>query len=410
MRVVTEDVLRRRLADLPHASPRIVASGNHAVPWPLLRVADEAIESYRLFMLNAPPGVPDRPGVVLETPFVGAGMRDRPTLAYLPSRLSLVPALIKRQAVPDVVLLNTSTPRGGLVSLGVEVNVLPAAVEAARARGGLVVAALNRDMPYTYGDSQLAVDDIDIAVEVDEPLGELPVRPPDELHARNGARVADLVPEGATLQIGIGAIPDAALAALTSRRSLRIWTEMFSDGLLGLVKAGALADAPLTTSFAAGSQELYDFLDDNRDVVFSRTERTNDPTMISRQPAMTSINAGLQVDLYAEVNASYVRGRIYSGFGGQSDFVVGALHAPGGAAIIALPSWHRKSQCSTVVSQLDGPATSFQHSFIVTEHGVAEIWGRSQREQAAQLVERAAAPEAREELREAAASLGLAPS
>ena len=408
MRVVTADVLRRRLADLPHGSPRVVASGNHAVPWTLLQVADDAIETYRLFMLNAPPGVPDRPGVVLETPFVGAGMRDRDMLAYLPSRLSLVPALLNRQAVPDVVLLNTTTPRGGLVSLGVEVNVLPAAIEAARARGGLVVAALNREMPYTYGDSQLAVDDIDLAVEVDQPLGELPHRAADELHGQIGARVADLVPEGATLQIGIGAIPDAVLTSLTSRRNLRVWTEMFSDGLLGLAKAGSLAEAPITTSFAAGSQELYDFLDDNRDVVFSRTERTNDPAMISRQPAMTSINAALQVDLYAEANASYVRGRIYSGFGGQSDFVVGALHSPGGAAVIALPSWHPKSHASTVVPRLDGPATSFQHSYIVTEHGVAEIWGRSQREQAAQLVERAAAPDARPALRESAARLGLA--
>jgi acyl-CoA hydrolase len=410
MRIVTADVLRRRLADLPHASPRIVASGNHAAPWPLLQVAEDALDSYRLFMLNAPPGVPDRPGVVLETPFVGAGMRNRGMLAYLPSRLSLVPALLEQQAVPDVVLLNTTVPRGGLVSLGVEVNILPAAVEAARARGGLVVAALNRAMPYTYGDGQLAVDDIDLGVEVDEPLGELPHRPADELHSHIGARVADLVPEGATLQIGIGAIPDAVLASLTRRRNLRIWTEMFSDGLLGLVKAGALADAPMTTSFAAGSQELYDFLDDNRAVVFSRTERTNDPSMISRQPAMTSINAALQVDLYAEANASYVRGRIYSGFGGQSDFVVGALHAPGGAAVIALPSWHAKSRVSTIVPRLDGPATSFQHSYIVTEQGVAEIWGRSHREQAAQLVERAAAPDARPWLREEAASLGLATS
>jgi acyl-CoA hydrolase len=407
MRLVTTDVVRRRLADLPISSPRIVASGNHAVPWPLLQAAEDALESYRLFMLNAPPGVPDRPGVVLETPFVGAGMRDRATLAYMPSRLSLVPALLGRQAVPDVVLLNTTVPRGGLVSLGVEVNVLPAAIEATRARGGLVIAALNRRMPYTYGDSQLAVDDIDLAIEVDEPLGELPVRVSDELHTQIGMRVAELVPEGATLQIGIGAIPDAALASLTARRELRIWTEMFSDGLLGLAKSGALADEPITTSFAAGSQELYDYLDDNRGVVFARTERTNDPTMISRQPAMTSINAALQVDLYAEANASYVRGRIYSGFGGQSDFVVGALHSPGGAAIIALPSWHSRSQRSTIVQRLDGPATSFQHSYIVTENGVAEIWGRSQREQAAQLIERAAAPVARPELRETAAALSL---
>jgi acyl-CoA hydrolase len=380
------------------------------VPWALLGLVDNALESYHLFMLNAPEGLPDRAGVVLETPFVGPGMRGSERLAYLPSRLSLVPALLHNQMPPDLVLLNTSPPRGGLLSLGVEVNVLPAAVEAARARGGLVVAALNPAMPYTYGDAQLAVDDVDLGVEVDEPLGHPRQRPPDALHQLIGERVARLVPDGASLQMGIGAIPDAALASLTSRRDLRVWTEMFSDGMLGLVKAGALGEVPITTSFAAGTEELYDWLDGNRGIVFSRTERTNDPSVISRQPAMTSINAALQVDLYAQANASYVRGRIYSGFGGQSDFVVGALHSPGGRAIIALPSWHAGSASSTIVERLDGPATSFQHSNVVTEHGVASIWGCSQRAQARELIENAAAPAAREGLRRAARRLGLMPA
>jgi acyl-CoA hydrolase len=327
-------------------------------------------------------------------------------LAYHPSRLSLVPALLSRRLPPDVVVLNTSPPRDGLLSLGTEVNILPAAVEVARARGALVVAMLNREMPYTYGDSQLSVDEVDIAVEVDQPLAAMGRPAPSDLQREIGERVAELVPERATLQLGIGAIPDAVLASLTQRRGLRVWTEMFSDGLLGLAHAGALEEGGLTTSFAFGSPELYAWLDGNRDVLFLRTERTNDPAVISRQPRMTSVNAALQVDLYAEANASYVGGRIYSGFGGQTDFVVGALHSPGGRAIVALPSWHEPTSSSTIVRELDGPATSFQHSFVVTEHGTAEIWGRSQREQAAALID-VATPGAREGLREVARQLGV---
>jgi acyl-CoA hydrolase len=406
MRLVSIEAFAKRLADLPATDPRLVVGGNGSVPWPLLHAADEALERFRLFMLNAPVGIPDRPGVVLETPFVGAGMRGRATLAYHPSRLSLVPALVARRLPPDVVLLNTSPPRDGLLSLGAEVNILPAAVEAARAGGGLVVAMLNRHMPYTYGDSQLSTDEVDVAIEADLPLASMSRPVSGDVQRSIGERVATLVPDRATLQLGIGAIPDAALASLTSRRRLRVWTEMFSDGLLGLVKAGALEEGGLTTSFAFGSSELYEWLDGNRDVVFLRTERTNDPALISRQPRMTSINAALQVDLYAEANASYVRGKVYSGFGGQSDFVVGALHSPGGRAIVALPSWHEPTSSSTIVRTLDGPATSFQHSYVVTEHGAAEIWGRSQREQAAALIE-IAAPAAREELRGAARDLGI---
>jgi acyl-CoA hydrolase len=406
MRLVTIEAFANRLSDLPTTDPRLVCGGNASVPWPLLNAADGALASYRLFMLNAPHGVPDRPGVVLETPFVGPGMRGRAMLAYHPSRLSLVPALLSRRLPPDVVVLNTSPPRDGLLSLGTEVNILPAAVEVARARGALVVAMLNREMPYTYGDSQLSVDEVDIAVEVDQPLAAMGRPAPSDLQREIGERVAELVPERATLQLGIGAIPDAVLASLTQRRGLRVWTEMFSDGLLGLAHAGALEEGGLTTSFAFGSPELYAWLDGNRDVLFLRTERTNDPAVISRQPRMTSVNAALQVDLYAEANASYVGGRIYSGFGGQTDFVVGALHSPGGRAIVALPSWHEPTSSSTIVRELDGPATSFQHSFVVTEHGTAEIWGRSQREQAAALID-VATPGAREGLREVARQLGV---
>ena len=405
MRTIDLERLGPLLASMPVDRPRIVASGNHAAPWRLLESADTSLPRFALFMLNAPAGIPDRDGITLETPFVGGGMRGNRRLAYYPCRLSLVPALIKQRLVPDVVLLHVAPPRDGVVSLGVEVNILPAAVEAARAAGGLVVAQVNPHMPYTTGDALLSVDDIDLALDVDEPLGELRRPPISSEQQTIGQQVASLVPDGATLQLGIGAIPDATLDALAGHRGLRVWSEMISDGVMALDRAGALGGDQLTTSFAFGGAEFYDWIADNPRITFCRTERANDPAVIARQPAMTSINAAMQVDLFVQANASYVDGHIYSGFGGQTDFIVGALHSPAGHAIIALQSWHAKTESSTIVERLNNPATSFQHSYVVTEHGVATIWGRPQRDQAAELIEHAAAPQARDALRERARSL-----
>jgi acyl-CoA hydrolase len=218
-----------------------------------------------------------------------------------------------------------------------------------------------------------------------------------------------MVPDGATLQMGIGAVPDAVLAALTGHRGLRLWTEMFSDGVLALDAAGALdAEHPLTTSFLFGTTELYDWLDDNRRVHMLRTERTNDPALIARQRSMTSINTALEVDLFGQANASRIDARIHSGFGGQTDFIVGALHSHGGQAIMALRSWHPKADVSTIVPMVDEPVTSFQASAIVTEQGVAPLFGSSEKEQARALIDQAAHPRVRAELWEEAANLGLA--
>ncbi|GHF68909.1 acyl-CoA hydrolase [Amycolatopsis bartoniae] len=407
MRTISESQLAATLAGVPGV-PRVVAAGNFATPARTLAILDSAVGEYRLFMLNAQRGIPDRDGVTLETPFVGPGMRGKPGLRYFPSRLSLVPQLLKETLPPDVVLLHTSVPRDGTVSLGTEVNLLPAAVEAVRARGGLVVAQVNPRMPYTFGDAVLTLDEVDYAVEVDEPLASPVPRPPGEVSARIGARVAELVPDGATLQLGIGAVPDATLAALTGRRGLKVWSEMFSDGVPALEKAGALdPSVPVTASFVFGSAELYDWVDRNPRVRMLRTEKTNDPGLIARQPALVSVNSALQVDLYAQANAGRVRGVVYSGFGGQTDFVVGALHSPGGHAIIALPSWHPKADVSTVVPRLTGPVTSFQHSYIVSEQGTATIWGRDAVSQAQEIVDHVAHPDAREELREGGRALGF---
>lgn len=409
MRIVPERRLATVLGALP-GHPRVVVGGNFSTPWQALAVLDGALTRYRLFALNAQAGVPDREGVTLESPFIGPGMRQSERLRYFPCRLSLVPELLAGPLPPDVVLVQTSAPSGNAVSLGTEVNVLPAAIEAARGRGGLVIAQINSRVPYTYGDAVLHCDDIDYAIEADAPLASPLVRPPAPSSVAIGDRVAALIKDGATLQLGIGGVPDAVLAALVDRRGLRVWSEMFSDGVLGLAKAGALDPGePVTASFAFGSPDLYAWMDRNPDVRMLRTETVNNPARIARRPGLTSVNSALQVDLFAQANATWVRGRTHSGFGGQTDFVVGALHSPGGQAIIALPSWHPKADVSTVVPKIEGPVTSFQHSFIVSEQGTATIWGHDAYGQAEQIIDHVAHPSAREQLREAAKTLGLRP-
>ncbi|TAL24799.1 MAG: 4-hydroxybutyrate CoA-transferase [Frankiales bacterium] len=410
MRIVDVDRLTEHLTPLVDLRSRVVVSGNFATPHVLLHAVDRVLPRYRLWALNAQPGVPEREGVTHETPFVGAGVRHSERLEYIPARLSLVPRMFARTCIPDVVLLHVAPPRKGKVSLGVEVNVLPAAVEQARLHGRLVIAQINPDMPWTSGDAELPVDMIDLAIEAQQPLTSPTPRVPGEVESVIGQRVAGLVADRSTLQLGIGGVPDATLSGLTGRRLLRVWTEMVSDGILGLERAGSLdPDAPLVASFLFGSAELYAWAHDNPRLRMLRTEITNDPGRIAEQPMMTSVNSALQVDLYAQANASWVRGRIYSGFGGQSDFVVGALHSPGGQAVVALPSWHPRADRSTIVPVLDGPATSFQHSWVVTEQGAAAITPEPFSVQVRNLVRQAAHPAARPELEEVMGRMHLRP-
>ncbi len=407
MRIITPEELTRRLAQIP-GRPRVVVSGNASVPWPGVRAVDEAIEQYTINVLNAPVGIPDRHGVVAETSFVGPGMRRHPNLSYVPSRLSMVPVLLRRVTPPDVVVVHCAPPRDGQLSLGLEVNVLPAAIEGCRSRSGTVVAVINDQMPYTYGDALLPVDHVTFGIEVSEPVPSVKPAPPSEESRAIGELVASRVPDGATLQLGIGGVPDATLAALTGRRGLRVWTEMFSDGVLELHRQGALDDThPLTTSFMFGSEELYAWVDGNHRVRMMRTEHTNDPALIAQQRIMTSVNTALEMDLLGQANASRINRRIYSGFGGQTDFIVGALHSPGGQAFMALRSWHPKADVSTIVPLLDEPVTSFQQTAIVTEHGVAEVFGYSEKAQARHIIRDAAHPDVRDQLWESAHELGL---
>ena len=334
MRIITVDELGRLFASLP-GKPRVVVSGNVAVPWPAVRALDANKDTYTIHALNAPPGIPDREGVTAETCFVGTGMRRHSDLSYVPSRLSLVPVLLQRRIPPDVVIIHCAPPRDGQLSLGIEVNVLPAAIEGCRQRSGRIVAVINDQMPYTYGDAQVPVEAVDVAIEVSEPLPAHDPLVPDTDSAAIGERVASRVSDGSTLQMGIGGVPDATLNALTGRRGLRVWTEMFSDGVLELDRVGALDQHhPLTASFIFGSRDLYHWLDGNHRVRMMRTEHTNDPGLIAQQRMMTSVNTALEVDLFGQANASRINARIYSGFGGQTT-------SSSGAALHRRPVVHR---------------------------------------------------------------------
>jgi acyl-CoA hydrolase len=407
VRTVDVDSLARHLPPLP-AQPRLVTSGNFATPYELVAALDRALPAYRLHLLNAHGPLPDRDGVRHETAFVGPAMRRRPRLDYVPTRLSLLPALYRRTLPPDAVVVHTSTPRDGRLSLGVEVNVLPAAIEAVRARGGPLIAQVNPQVPFVEGDGVLDVDDVDLAVEVDVALPSPQATPLDDAARAIGEAVAARVPDGATMQLGIGAVPDATLHGVLARRGLRIWSEMLGDGVLALDRAGALDPAaPITASFMFGSEELYRWVDGNPRVRLLRTEVVNEPARIAANPQVVSVNTALQVDLFAQANASRIGARIHSGFGGQTDFIVGALHSDGGQALLALRSWHPRADVSTVVPLVDEPVTSFQPTAVITEQGTAEVFGHTERDQARNLIERAAHPDVRAELREEAVALRL---
>jgi len=408
MQIVPVEELTTRLAALPGPEPRIVVSGNFATPAVLVHALVSALDRCRVFALNAQPGWPQRPGFISETPFVGPGMRHDPTLDYLPMRLSLVPRLFDSLRPVDAVLVHSSVPRQGKISLGIEVNILPAAIERVRARGGLVVAQLNPNMPYTFGDSEFSTEWIDLAVEVDEPLATSEPCLPSDAELQIGRHIARFANDGATVQLGIGQIPDIAAGELTRYRQLGVWSEMISNAVLDLERSGALdSRRTIQTSFLFGSDELYQWADTNPRLQMTRTETVNDPARIASQPAMLSINMAMQIDLFAQANATFVRGAIYSGFGGQPDFVSGSLHSPGGQAVVALRSWHDKTDASTVVPVLTNPVSSFQHSAIVSEHGGAEIFGRSEHAQARLIIDQVAHPRVREQLIEAAGVLGL---
>ena len=334
---------------------------------------------------------------------------------YVPVFLSDVPRLFDRGTLPlDAVLVNATMPdRHGFCSLGVSVEAIHAAIRAART----VVVQLNRAMPRTLGESFIHVSDIDLAVEVDVPPYEHITAPVGDVEMRIGEFVAELVPNGATIQLGIGAIPAATAIALHGHRDLGIHTEMFTDPVVDLVEAGVVTGArkernrgKIVTAFLMGTRRLYDFVHDNPMVEMRSVDFTNDTHVIRSFDTMTAINSAIEVDLTGQVVADSIGSRIYSGVGGQMDFIRGAALARDGRAIIALPSTAAGGTVSRIASTLGmgaGIVTTRAHvQTVVTEYGVAELFGRSLRERASALVD-IAHPDHRERLRSEAKRIGL---
>lgn len=328
---------------------------------------------------------------------------------YTPVFLSEIPRLFSsHQMRLDVAMVMVSQPnRFGYVSLGIHPDIVMAAIDAA----DVVIAQVNRNMPSVHGDTFVHVSRLDHIVEATEDLQELPSPPLDDTSRAIARHVATLIEDGSTLQLGIGKIPNAVLELLGDRRDLGVHTEMFSDGILDLIEAGVVTnrkkgfiEGKAVSSFAMGSRHLYDFLDDNPFFEFHRTEFVNSPRNIALNKKMVSINSALQVDVTGQVCADSIGPNFYSGIGGQVDFIRGAAMSEGGKPIIALPSTAKDGALSRIVPQLDagaGVVTSRGDvHYIVTEHGVAYLHGKTIRERAMALIE-IAHPDFRDELRRA---------
>jgi acyl-CoA hydrolase len=326
---------------------------------------------------------------------------------YVPVFLSDVPHLFSSGVIAlDAVFVNATPPDvHGFSSLGTSVEAMLAAVRAAKT----VIVQFNRSMPRTLGDSFLHVSDIDLAVEVDVPPYERAVGEIGEIERRIGANVAELIPDGATLQLGIGAIPAATALFLRDKKDLGIHTEMFTDSVVDLVEAGAITGeakernrGKIVTSFVMGSRRLYEFIHDNPMVEMRPVDFTNDTAVIRGFRKMVAINSAIEVDLTGQVVADSIGHRMYSGVGGQMDFIRGAALAPEGRAIIALPSTAGGGRVSRITATLQpgaGVVTTRAHvRTVVTEFGVAELFGRSLHERAAALIS-IAHPDFRDRLR-----------
>ena len=327
-----------------------------------------------------------------------------------------VPQLFRDGTIPlDVAFINCSLPDSeGFVSFGVSADLTPSAVEKAR----IIVAQINPLMPFTYGDSVIHSSCIDAMVKVNDPLAETVDTPPTPEELAIGRAIAELLPDGAVLQVGVGAIPNAVLHSLKSHRHLGIHSEALTEGLMDLMEAGVVDNSlkqiergRSVASLVLGTRRLYDFVDHNRDIVMRDIAWVNDPFIIAQNHNMAAINSCLEIDLSGQVCADSIGTRIYSGVGGQHDFVYGSSRSTGGQSFIAMLSTTSKGQSKIrpVLTQGAGVVTTrFQTNWVVTEYGAVNLRGKNMIERARLLIS-IAAPQFREELdREAFNMLGYA--
>ena len=340
--------------------------------------------------------------------FVGANVRDAINSgesSYIPVFLSETSNLFRRGILPlDVALIQVSPPdRHGFCSLGVSVDCSLAAVQTAK----FVIAQVNPNMPRTHGDGVIDVDQIDAFVDGDDPLHEVPPPVLTDVERAIGRICAELIEDGATLQMGIGAIPDGVLAALGGHRNLGIHTEMFSDGALDLIESGVINGlqkrshpGKVVATFVMGTRRIYDFIDDNPQVAMLDVAYTNDTAVIRRNPKVTAINSAIEVDLTGQVCADSIGTRQYSGVGGQMDFIRGASLSEGGKPIIALPSVTRRGETRIVpyLKRGAGVVSTRAHvHYVVTEWGIANLYGQNLQARARMMID-LAHPDHREQL------------
>ena len=384
---------------------RVFVHGAAATPHPLLQALCNRtdLEGVTLYHLHTDGPAPWTDAVQhgrirAVALFTGPSMREPVNAGradYVPIFLSDVPDLFRNGIVPlDAALVQLSPPdRHGYCSLGTSVDTARAAVDSAR----LVIAEVNAQMPRTHGDTAVPLRRLNAFACTDRALPEHSPKAESPEISRIGELVAALVEDGATLQMGIGAIPDAVLARLTHRLELGVHTEMFSDRLVDLVESGAVTNSRkavergrILTSFVMGSQRVFDFVHDNPEVQFEGCDYTNDTGRIGRNPKVVAINSALQIDLTGQVCADSIGTRIYSGIGGQMDFIRGAARSPGGKPVIALPSTAARGTVSRISPVLDegaGVVTTRGHvHWVVTEYGAVNLHGRSIRERTELLI------------------------
>ena len=342
--------------------------------------------------------------------FIGPNVREnvqKGLADYIPVNLFETQAMYRSGALPcDVAMVQVSEPENGMVSLGTSIDCSPAAIEAARER----IAVINPNVPFSYGES-IPLERFTAIVYDDRPLITKEYSKPTETDMAIGRHCAELIPDGACLQMGIGAMPNAICAALKGHKHLGLHTEMFSDGALELIKSGVIDGSAksidkgkVVASFLLGSRKVYDFIDHNPAVLMKDIAYTNDPRIIAQNPGMVSINSAIEIDITGQVCADSIGERIYSGTGGQLDFVRGAKLSKGGKSIIALASRTRSGATKIVPTLKTGagvvtPRADVQ--WIVTEFGAVNLYGKSLRERAKLLIS-IAHPEDREYLTEAA--------